>query len=601
LITLFLLALILRLGYVLLFPWDIAGRRFDPQKIYQDERRYDSVATHLLDGEGFVNASDTITVVPPVYPLFLAALYGMFGHAFTAVRLFQTLISALTCVLIYYLGKETFNSKVGRLAALLAVIYPFFFVWCRVLVTETLTAFLVSLGVLWLLKTAADPSPRNRIVSGSIWGTVALVRANMLVFLPLIILWAFLEFGLHRKALYVAGTIIGVAGLILMPWTVRNVIKYRKPVLVASYGGSILYAANNPYSLPYEPYDTQKQNPEPEIVEWLEERPRVETDDLLLRRGLRYIIERPRTFFWSAYGRLTVFWRPVTLDTVRERLSMQAGFMAGGGLMPSALRLGLPFLIVADGFFLGLACVGLFLAVHKRRARVFYVSVLAFVLMHLAAVVVGNGRFRLPLMPVLIAFAGYAIYAVITGPDHLIAEQRPGLPKSWIVLLLLGALSITVGRALGLGNELRPVEGPPYEVESFAGVTPPSDGDYAQVADEGWTYFSAPSYSGGHAALTGSVESSVRQQTDELGPGDYKLSVIVGRPPVETGEGVHTNRLQISLNGVSRILEWSNDGQDWQRVELVLPEVPRGDSLLLRPLAIGGRYLIVDKVELARQ
>jgi 4-amino-4-deoxy-L-arabinose transferase-like glycosyltransferase len=599
LILILLAALALRVGYVLFFPWDIAGRKFDPQAIYQDERRYDSVAMHLLAGEGFENYSDTITVVPPVYPLFLASVYGAFGHSFTAVRLIQAIVSALTCVIVYHIGKGAFNKRVGRMATLLAVCYPFFFVWCRVLVTETLTAFLVSIGVLWLQRAAAEPSARNRIVAGCIWGAATLVRGNMLIFFPMIILWAALEFGVRRQALSIGGSIVVVAGLLLVPWTVRNYVKYRKPVLVASYGGFILYTANNPYSLPYEPYDTQEHPPEPEVAEWLKGRPLIEADGHLYERGVRYIVDRPRTFLWSAFGRMTVFWRPVTLDTVQEKLSSDAGFTGRDALVSLALRTGMPFLIVADGFVLGLAYVGMLLAARRRRVRVLYVAVLAFCMMHLAAVVVGNGRFRLPLMPVLSVFGGYAIYAMAVLPRRVAVGQRPKVRRSWVVLLLLGVLVLLLGRALGLGNDLRPVEGPPYEAESFEGVVSSTGGDYERIADRGWTYYGDPRYSGGHAALTAAVDNVIQQRIDKLSPGDYKLSVVVGGGLDRTDNRGGTNRLQVSLNGVSRVLEWSDDGQVWQQLELVFPSVPAGDSLSLKPLAVGGRFIIVDKVGLA--
>jgi 4-amino-4-deoxy-L-arabinose transferase-like glycosyltransferase len=596
LIILFLLALVLRLGYVLFFPWDMAGRKLDQQKIYQDERRYDSVATHLLAGEGFVNSADIITVVPPVYPLFLAGVYWVFGHSFTAVSLIQAIISALTCVVIYYIGRAAFNNKVGHMAALLAVAYPFFFVWCRVLVTETLMALLVALGVLWLQKTTARPDRRNRIVTGCIWGTAALMRGNMLIFLPLLILWSLLEFGLSRKALRIGGSIVFVAGLLLIPWTVRNYLEYRKPVLVASYVGYILYSANNPYSLPYEAYDTQKQIPEPEIIEWFNEKPLVETDSYLLKRGIRYIIDHPRTFLWSAYGRLTVFWRPVTLDTVQKKLTSAEGFVGATSL---AVRVALPFLKVADGFVLSLAFLGLFLGVHKRRARSLYITVLALSAVHLVATVVGNGRFRLPLMPILAVFAGNAIYAMVELPRSIIVEQRPRVPRAWIVLVFLGVLSIPVGRALGLGNELRPTEGPPYEAESFEGVHAPPDGDYTKIAQGGWTYHGDRLYSGGHAALTAAVDTAIQQHIDKLSPGNHKLLVTIGGDPDEIEQPSEINRLKIDLNGVSRILEWSNAGRAPRKLGVAFSDVPEGNALSFEAQAIGGRFLVVDKVELA--
>ena len=592
LILIFLLALALRLGYALFFPWDLTGDRFDPGQLFQDERVYDETATNLLDGKGFVSSSD-VAVLPPVYPVFLAGVYAVFGHSFTAVRIVQVVISALTCVVVYYLGKGAFNRGVGRLAAVISVCYPFFLVWTRALLTETLTAFLVAVGVLWLQKTACQTSAVNCIVAGCIWGSAALLRGNMALFLPLLLLWALLEFGPTPTALRVGTSTLLTAGLLIAPWAVRNYVQYRELVLVSSHGGLNIYNGNNPYSSPYVPYDSQTVRMEPEVAAWLQGPISIEMDNELLNRALRYIVAHPRTFLWSAYGRLTVFWRPVTLDTVREKLSSDAGY---GGFTSLALRLALPFLSVFDGLVLGLAFVGMFLAVHKRRARPLYIALLAFCAMHLVAIVVGNGRFRLPLMPISIVFSGYAVYALISLPSWAIAGQRPAVPRSWIALLLLGVLLVPVGRALGLGSELRPVEGPPYEVEAFEGVVAPSNRSYNEIAAEGWTYRSDPRFSGGHVALTAVAGKAIQQRIDELPPGDHKLYVLVAGDPDRTRARDPVNRLEINLNGVHRILEWSDGDQKWQQLELVFPDVPAGGSLSLRSLSVGGRFIAVDRV-----
>lgn len=50
LVLIFIVALVSRLGFVLFFPRDLAGHKFDPQDIYQDERGSDETASNLLNG-----------------------------------------------------------------------------------------------------------------------------------------------------------------------------------------------------------------------------------------------------------------------------------------------------------------------------------------------------------------------------------------------------------------------------------------------------------------------------------------------------------------------------------------------------------------------
>ncbi len=49
-----------------------------------DAISYDSVATNLLNGEGYVNSAGEVPILPPVYPTFLAGVYEMSAHSFTA-------------------------------------------------------------------------------------------------------------------------------------------------------------------------------------------------------------------------------------------------------------------------------------------------------------------------------------------------------------------------------------------------------------------------------------------------------------------------------------------------------------------------------------
>ena len=59
----------------------------------------------------------------PIYPLFLSGVYFIFGHSYLAVRIMQAIIGALTCLLIYWLGKEIFDEGVGRVVSLIVVFY----------------------------------------------------------------------------------------------------------------------------------------------------------------------------------------------------------------------------------------------------------------------------------------------------------------------------------------------------------------------------------------------------------------------------------------------------------------------------------------------
>ena len=88
-----LIAFSVRLGYV----YSVAPG--PPLKETPDALHYDGFAQSVLThGEYTYSGSREFKIRrPPVYPLFLAAIYKVFGHSLHAVRVIQVLINVLTC------------------------------------------------------------------------------------------------------------------------------------------------------------------------------------------------------------------------------------------------------------------------------------------------------------------------------------------------------------------------------------------------------------------------------------------------------------------------------------------------------------------------
>ena len=79
----------------------------------------------------------------PGYPLFIAAVYRVFGERNTAVLLVQVLLSACTVYLAYFLASRMWSSTVGLVAAVLTLLEPLQNATSATLLTETLAAFLL--------------------------------------------------------------------------------------------------------------------------------------------------------------------------------------------------------------------------------------------------------------------------------------------------------------------------------------------------------------------------------------------------------------------------------------------------------------------------
>src|SRR5262249_38389754 len=79
----------------------------------------------------------------PGYPLFIAAVYRVFGEQITAVLLAQVVLSALSVLLAYLLATRMWSSTVGLVAAVMMLIGPLQSATTAALLTETLAAFLM--------------------------------------------------------------------------------------------------------------------------------------------------------------------------------------------------------------------------------------------------------------------------------------------------------------------------------------------------------------------------------------------------------------------------------------------------------------------------
>lgn len=75
------------------------------------------------------------------YPLYLTALYKVFGPSLIAARLVKALLGSLTCVMVYKLAGRTFGDGTGRLAAIFCLLMPNLIIYCGLHTKETEMVF----------------------------------------------------------------------------------------------------------------------------------------------------------------------------------------------------------------------------------------------------------------------------------------------------------------------------------------------------------------------------------------------------------------------------------------------------------------------------
>ncbi|HSS34536.1 MAG TPA: hypothetical protein VLL27_14780 [Solirubrobacterales bacterium] len=277
LVAILLLGLGLRVGYA----WD--GRA----PVY-DARAYAAIAANLDRGEGFTvgaGATQPSSNYSPGLPLAVAAVYEVTGgvHERTA-RVVLAVAASLAVLFTYLIGRRLGRPLArppragvvgerggvgadgvdrravvaGLVAALAVAVYPAFLEYGGMLMSEPLAATLLSGAVLALLWARDKESVWRWLLSGLVFGALAMVRPEYLavgVLLALVV--ALLEVRSHFRphsgekcerrwpgwrGVAAGGLVLAGILVVVAPWTVRNAVALDRFVPISTGGGQVLYA-----------------------------------------------------------------------------------------------------------------------------------------------------------------------------------------------------------------------------------------------------------------------------------------------------------------------------------------------------------------------
>lgn len=187
----------------------------------------------------------------PGYSYFLAFIYYIFGPNFLAARIVQMGLGLWNCTLAFVFGRKWFGSAVGFIFSAFMSSYWIFIYFEGELYSPVL---LVS-GALSLLYILSLWTEKANFLFGTLGGLVlglfALIRANILLFVPVAIMW--LAWVLHRRknlpdfSLAVLGFVLGII-LAVCPATIRNYVVANELVLISSNGGLNFFIGHNELS-----------------------------------------------------------------------------------------------------------------------------------------------------------------------------------------------------------------------------------------------------------------------------------------------------------------------------------------------------------------
>ena len=357
----------------------------------QDTPDYDEIALNLVAGEGFVAHDNWYghpmkSWRPPLYPALLAGVYGSFGYHHVLVQMLQAFLGALTAVGVLCLGRRL-HPPSALAVGLIVALYPPLVAGTAEIMTETLFASLLVAATLVGLSVEARS---GWIGSGALVGLATLTRPVGLLLAPALMLarvwsaWQRRDGRAWLGAIRRCGWISAGVLLVLSPWTIRNATVHGAFVPVSTHGGFIL-AGSNADEPEWRKQDGWQISPDV-LVDTPNE---IDRDRAWRAQGWSWIAAHPVPWLRLAGERFLRFWYVFRPD-------YNIGFMLWLPLILAG--------VIRFGTHPG----------YREITSFAGVSLLVF-----STLLYGSTRFRLPMEPLFLLYAGPVLHEIWSSRQRL--------------------------------------------------------------------------------------------------------------------------------------------------------------------------------------
>ncbi len=246
--------------------------RFEQTGAVHGSDAYDNYAQNLLQTGIYGRYTGTPdALIPPLYSIVLAGVYGLIGRGGLQVALFHTLLDCLSIVCLYHIGKRLLphGEMVGTLAGLMYGLYPYL-VFQNLTLIDTplfillLYAFILVTIMLRERKTLDRGTWGLAALSGLLLGLGMLCRPILPPLAVLIAVWFLCRLSLKQTILRLLPVAL-ISAAVLGMWIIRNYGIYHAFVPMTTTSGANFYQGNNPNTIPYflAGYDVQWTAPDP--------------------------------------------------------------------------------------------------------------------------------------------------------------------------------------------------------------------------------------------------------------------------------------------------------------------------------------------------
>ncbi|MCW4005906.1 MAG: PQQ-binding-like beta-propeller repeat protein [Candidatus Bathyarchaeota archaeon] len=221
---------------------------------FDDEQTYSQWAFHMIkEGDyltpwAFGDVSFWISK-PPLAMWLMSFNYQVLGVNNFALRLWSPIFSTLSLIIIFYLGRNLYNAKVGFLSAIVLGTFAMFFSFARHAMTDAPLIFFMLASLYFLLLSEKQ---KNRgfytVLSGVFFGLALMTKQFEALLLPMIV---FAYFVATKKNLRFLVTkpftrFLAVGFLVFAPWVLYMVFTFGPEFWETHFLYSVVARTMNP-------------------------------------------------------------------------------------------------------------------------------------------------------------------------------------------------------------------------------------------------------------------------------------------------------------------------------------------------------------------
>jgi len=171
--------------------------------------------------------------LPPGPSVLMAITYKVFNdYRYIYLRILEAIIDSIGCIIMFLMGKELFNTKVGLIAAFLYALWlPIAYIATWPL-HDALVPFFTLVTLFFFIKAVMNNKIKYYVLAGLTCGIGCYFQPSSLL-LPVFFGAGALIYGIHKanfwkqaiSAAKVTAIMLGVMVLVISPWMIRNSVE----------------------------------------------------------------------------------------------------------------------------------------------------------------------------------------------------------------------------------------------------------------------------------------------------------------------------------------------------------------------------------------